>query len=200
MTRYPNWQRDRSERPSVAGSTPARVTDDVRQLVERADLKSAGSGFESQHRHFNRQPDGETTMAKGRKGWCEHYRGLHGHETCDAGVKYADVTDKSTTPHSLPCIEEWNRSGVTCEKCVYPTAEQVAERRAELDRRMNNIGATRKAIVESCGGPWKKGTPGTSGFIACPVCVQGQVQFSRAGYNGHIHARCSTENCVAWME
>ena len=26
------------------------------------------------------------------------------------------------------------------------------------------------------------------------------LQFSRSGYNGHIHAKCSTDKCVAWME
>lgn len=140
-------------------------------------------------------------MARGRKGWCEHYRGTANGDTCAAGVKYADVTDKSTSPHSLPCIEKWNLSGVTCDKCEMPTPEQVAAREAEMQKRYADIGAARKAIVEACGGPWKKGVAGSGGRIDCPVCkaVNG-LAFSRSGYNGHIHAKCLADKCVAWME
>ena len=59
----------------------------------------------------------------------------------------------------------------------------------------------RNAIVDSLGGPWKRGTPGASGTIDCPVCDgKKMLQFSRAGYNGHIHAACGTDGCVCWME
>ena len=39
-----------------------------------------------------------------------------------------------------------------------------------------------------------------AGEMDCPVCKAGRLRYSRAGYNGHIHARCSTPSCVAWME
>lgn len=39
-----------------------------------------------------------------------------------------------------------------------------------------------------------------SGVIPCPICKSGKVNYSRAAYNGHVHARCSTAGCVAWME
>ena len=38
------------------------------------------------------------------------------------------------------------------------------------------------------------------GEITCPVCKTGKLRYSRFGYNGHVHARCSTKDCVAWME
>lgn len=35
----------------------------------------------------------------------------------------------------------------------------------------------------------------------CPVCCESNVlQFTRSGYNGHIHAKCATDGCVSWME
>lgn len=37
------------------------------------------------------------------------------------------------------------------------------------------------------------------GKTACPIC-SGELRYSRAGYNGHVHAKCSTDGCVAWME
>lgn len=72
--------------------------------------------------------------------------------------------------------------------------------KAELAKRFEAIGTARKAIVEACGGPWKKGMGGKAEAIACPVCGSGQLSFTRSGYNGHIHARCSTPSCVSWME
>jgi len=38
------------------------------------------------------------------------------------------------------------------------------------------------------------------GSMACPVCKTGNLRYSRAAYNGHVHAACSTEGCVRWME
>lgn len=39
-----------------------------------------------------------------------------------------------------------------------------------------------------------------AGEMQCPVCKAGKLRYSRAGYNGHVHAACSTETCVRWME
>jgi hypothetical protein len=38
------------------------------------------------------------------------------------------------------------------------------------------------------------------GVIDCPVCKTGKLRYSRAGYNGHVHAGCTTDGCVGWME
>ena len=49
----------------------------------------------------------------------------------------------------------------------------------------------RKSIIE---------TKKEKGSIECPKC-KGKLLFSVAiNYNGHVHARCTTENCLAWME
>lgn len=39
-----------------------------------------------------------------------------------------------------------------------------------------------------------------NGVMDCPICVTGKLRYSRAAYNGHVHGRCSTDGCVAWME
>lgn len=39
-----------------------------------------------------------------------------------------------------------------------------------------------------------------AGEMDCPVCKTGKLRYSRAAYNGHVHGRCSTDGCVAWME
>ena len=136
-------------------------------------------------------------MSAGR---CVHFNGI-GNETCDAGVKYEDVRDTSTKPYSLPCLAEYNTAGATCDKCRYPTAEELAAEKEEQRRFMEGMTKARAAIVAACGGPWKKGVTGSRGVIDCPVCgAVESLAYSRAGYNGHVHASCKTTGCVSWME
>jgi len=132
---------------------------------------------------------------------CVHFNGTM-NDTCEAGVRYEDVFDNTTTPRSMPCIEKYNPDGrAKCDKCQFPTADEVAAEEAEHRRLMDGVTKARAAIVAHLGGPWKKGTPGANGRIDCPVCGRpGALGFSRSGYNGHVHAACKTENCVSWME
>jgi len=53
----------------------------------------------------------------------------------------------------------------------------------------------RKAITDKVGKQ-----RGVSGEIACPVCATGKLRYSIAWTNGRIHAGCTTDNCVRWME
>lgn len=60
--------------------------------------------------------------------------------------------------------------------------------------------ATARAAIVKHAGPYKKGV-GKAGKTDCPICKGKEtLQYSRAGYNGHIHAHCSTKDCVSWME
>lgn len=133
-----------------------------------------------------------------RTEFCKHYRAMAHHETCNKDVPYADF--KGLSYEQRPCFE---RDGVApggCHLAEFPTPEEREIARQEIEARVQAIGTARKAIVEHLGGPWKKGTPGASGRITCPVCSTGTLSFSRAGYNGHIHAGCTTKGCVRWME
>lgn len=132
------------------------------------------------------------------KAWCKHYRGMHEKEACEAGIRFDSLAGHRQPGFfdSCPCF---GPNGSKCDKAEYPTAEEMAAHEAEMKVRFENTGKARGAIVEHLGGPWKRGTPGSSGKIDCPICG-GKLRFSRAGYNGHIHAACSTEGCVRWME
>lgn len=132
--------------------------------------------------------------------FCNHYRAMSEHKTCAVGVAYAAF--QGVPFDQRPCFcENGQQPPGGCEHAQFPTAEELASEEAEIQERCANIGKARQAIVAHLGGPWKKGTPGAGGAIDCPVC-QGvkSLRFSRAGYNGHIAARCSTVNCVNWME
>lgn len=133
-------------------------------------------------------------------GKCVHFNGTI-NSTCDAGVKYDDVIDKSSTPYSLPCIEKYNATNVKCEKRQLPTTEEVEIDEKKFRKQMEGVGMARSAITAHLGGPWKKGMSSAQGRITCPVCqLTDGLGFSRAGCNGHVHARCETPNCVSWME
>lgn len=133
--------------------------------------------------------------------FCNHYRGMHLKEQCDAGVAFASLPNAGTKLFhgSCPCFDKDNAAN--CDKSEYPTAEEIAAEDKEIAERFFNIRKAREAIIEDCGGPWKRGMSGSSGVIDCPVCEGIKtLQYSRAGYNGHVHARCETDDCVGWME
>lgn len=130
--------------------------------------------------------------------FCKHYRAMSEHKTCEKGVAYDDF--KGLKFDQRPCFE---RNGVAppgCALAEFQTPEERADREREINARLAQIGTARKAIVDHLGGPWKRGMAGSAGEIKCPVCEGGTLRFSRAGYNGHIHAGCSTNGCVRWIE
>jgi hypothetical protein len=138
-------------------------------------------------------------MSGRRKDWCKHYRAMSNHDACKAGVLFATLRG---IPHEqCPCFSQQPESvPVACSLAVYRTPEEIEAEEKWLKERIANVGKARTAIVEHLGGPWKRGMAGASGQIPCPVCSTGNLRFSRAGINGHVHAQCNTPDCVGWME
>lgn len=130
--------------------------------------------------------------------FCKHYRAMSDHTTCEKGVAYDDF--KGLKFGERPCFEHDGIAPPGCPLAEFPTAEERAEMDREIDARFKDTMTARQAIVAHLGGAWKKGTLGATGEIDCPVCKKGRLRFSRAGYNGHIHAGCTTDKCVQWME
>ena len=134
-----------------------------------------------------------------RTEFCKHYRAMSDHDTCEKGVAYDKF--KGLSFKQRPCFERNGVAPCGCELAEFPTPAERAERDRLLDIRFANMGVARRAIVDSLGGPWKRGMDGSAGVINCPVCGGNEaLRFTRSGYNGHIHASCTTEDCVAWME
>lgn len=61
-----------------------------------------------------------------------------------------------------------------------------------------NIVLARKAITDKHG--TVKPQLAIQSVMACPICTNGQMSYRISPHNGHIHAQCSTPNCVRWME
>lgn len=143
---------------------------------------------------------------------CKHFAGIDFTDPtkqCEAGVLMKDVTviqpfkyryggggTVYTSGYSQPCFSDSDPFGVCeCKHQRFPTAEEVAAEEAKMDKLLNRTFVARDAIVKATGGK-----RGVSGKIACPVCNTGELAYSVAGINGHIWAKCSTEDCVSWME
>jgi len=139
---------------------------------------------------------------------CIHFTGIQ-NRACDAGVAYDDVKKlhepipyesrghQYTSRSSLPCIASHNYCGVECTKREV-LDEQAAREKAEANDRaiqeeIGYIGTARKTIVE------RTGNKGGGGVIACPKCG-GNLGYSQAASNKHVHARCEKPGCLAWME
>lgn len=126
--------------------------------------------------------------------WCRHYTGLCGpgmveHKTCAAGVEYASVKGpRNGEGIQIPCLGAGR--GLPCEKRNPLTeVEHEAAERA-LQTRIDGMVAAMAAIPK---------LPETAGVIECPAC-HGRLHWGRARTNGHVHARCETAGCLAWMQ
>lgn len=153
-----------------------------------------------------------------------HCRAGVEYATVETKVEFTSSSKNNPRPyhnHSAhPCFKSDAHLTGGCSKCQYRTAEEVAKDHADILKSIADVGRARKAIVadlekrhadkdrkvtfnaesnqEVEDGPTN--FVSGSGIIICPICTTGSLRYSRAGYNGHVHARCSTDGCVAWME
>lgn len=144
-----------------------------------------------------------------QKGLCKHSNGSFHNKTCLAGVCYRDVTPDPDAPGSalrLPCrtipvfttpsqLDEFNKRG-TCDKYEEPTQDDLDKYEQGIQTMMRNFEASLPLIgrvkKEHKGRDWQ-------GVEECPVC-KGKLFMTHAAYNGHVHGKCETADCLSWME
>jgi hypothetical protein len=132
-----------------------------------------------------------------RPRWCIHYRGIGGHDSCAVGVTY----DKTFRRGHWPCFME-KATGLPksdadpCDKLRPPTKEEIATYAAWEARHDDKM-----RIVLTAVRPWRAKHKGRSfsEIIECAAC-KGRLHLSISAYNGHVHGRCETADCVSWME
>lgn len=138
---------------------------------------------------------------------CKHYTGQHGGgPCCRAGVNYVNLAASQEDGWALrlPCnaymIETARKKGVTQATC--PKRETPTE--AELDAEEADIAAAiaRHEKAQGALNEIRRAHKGRSarGTIPCPACGTGTIDWSIAGYNGHMRVRCSTPDCLNWVE
>ena len=143
-----------------------------------------------------------------KMGRCIHFTGRFAPgmvriDACKAGVSYDAVqVDHDAVPYvsrsggnytatrSLPCVDSLNHCAALCAKREAVSRDKAEAECDESDATVARLLKARAAIV----------TDGkSSGETTCPNCATGRVRYAKAS-NGHIHAKCSTEGCCAWME
>ncbi len=43
------------------------------------------------------------------------------------------------------------------------------------------------------------GRTSTKGTVNCPICGE-DLHFTVAAFNGHVHGKCTTKDCLQWAE
>ena len=142
---------------------------------------------------------------------CRNFNGIQ-HECCSAGVRYHDLADGIGCALRYPCLPH---PTADCEK--FPIVEcskrtlwskedaekDIREDDEQLDRFLKAVPlAHADAKGKGLGKPTKKSPEleGGTGEMPCPMCSSGTLQYVVSDYNGHMHAQCTTANCLNWME
>jgi hypothetical protein len=130
---------------------------------------------------------------------CKFFNGIQ-HDFCRANVEYRKhFGDQPGWAKHIPCLSDPDAS-ITCDKAAYPTQAEATEtvrRQDEMLNRVLNIIPKIKVHAKAKG--IKRGHGGI-GEMPCPSNCGGTVRYSVASVNGHMHAICSTPNCVSFME
>lgn len=128
---------------------------------------------------------------------CTHFNGIQ-NESCKAGVRYDSFSDRK------PCLGNSfpndKRPIPECSLLRKTTREESEQREAEIDAAIERMTvAVPAAKLDAKEKGLGRGNGGR-GSIPCPICKSGTLHYSVAGYNGHMHAKCTTDNCMSWME
>jgi hypothetical protein len=121
---------------------------------------------------------------------CRHFNGVQ-HVRCRQGIVYSSVRREGQLAclHAAAAIGCADRSMLSLEE----SRLMAARRCAELDAAAGHHRAARTAIESM-----RRRTGSSVGVIPCPKC--GSSLHWQRTKNGHVHGRCETEGCVAWME
>jgi len=116
---------------------------------------------------------------------CKHFNGVIHHQ-CKAGCAYVPG-------HIDQCIWRGVDATAPCPKLEYPTQAEIEISDRETREMLRKVDVARAAIVTHATDHPEDNT------ITCPVCGTGLLCYA-VHSNGHVHAKCSTDGCVCWME
>lgn len=138
-------------------------------------------------------------------GWCIYYRAPkigswgNGHEDCEAGIPFASFDGVKFDQR--PCFldkktGESHPGSLPCPHLRRPTPEEITAHEGWVSERFGKLGKVMMGIK-----PWRDAHKGKSAaeVVDCPACG-GRLHLSISSYNGHVHGRCETADCVSWME
>ena len=109
---------------------------------------------------------------------------------------FEKLRERRQEGESLPCYWVEGMKPMNCASFDPVTAKESAEDDEEIQRTIARFMTAGAVIAEV-----KKEHKGRNwtGTKDCPVCG-GKLHMSHAACNGHVHGRCETDDCLAWME
>lgn len=137
------------------------------------------------------------------RNYCAHYAPKPGSlksDYCALGLGASAAMDRARDakePNMCPCIGGHKASDVLalCPKWERRSLEHAEKRADAFEAAMNQM-----AVVMPVVNVWRDKPPiGKQEVIECPAC-KGKLHLSQSSYNGHVHGKCETEDCVSWME
>ncbi|MES2910565.1 MAG: hypothetical protein V4718_04205 [Pseudomonadota bacterium] len=153
--------------------------------------------------------DREETIAF-EMNYCQHYKpalGIDNHANwCTVGVDREAVKvvptaeDRAKGIFGQPCMGGHHLPDpvAVCPQWIRRTREMGEDRADRTEKSMQRF--TLVMPVVKAWRTWtKKNRVSKSEVIECPAC-KGKLHLSQAAFNGHVHGKCETPDCVSWME
>lgn len=137
------------------------------------------------------------------RSYCVHYAPSEGNG-CAAGMDREKIQcvptprgDGGQMVKWGPCIHGHALENPTahCPKWERLSMEQAEKYADDIEATLH-----RMTVVDPVISAWRKKKPlGKSEVIECPAC-KGWLHLSQAACNGHVRARCETDDCVNFIE
>lgn len=138
------------------------------------------------------------------RNYCVHYDPAGSPHGCAAGVN-RETMRRAATPGSSgkslvlwgPCIGGHTLVDARdyCPKWERRSLES-AEKHADEVQALSAMMVKAAPVIDA----WREKLPrGKSEIITCPVC-EARLHLSQSACNGHISARCETEDCICFIE
>lgn len=126
---------------------------------------------------------------------CKHFTGIQ-NKVCRKDIRYDSFNESENEIPCLPGFTNGRRPPGHCACFELQTPEEIAEAEAAIKAAIDRLTKTGPLIGkvkrEHKGHDWR-------GIEVCPIC-QGRLHMTHAKYNGHVHGKCETKDCVSWME
>lgn len=134
---------------------------------------------------------------------CVHFSGIQ-NEKCAAGINIREIVggDDFGWAARLPCfLDTQEVCTAICPSRQFPSREQAEKEVSDSEAATSRtLSVLRSAHEHAKNNGLGKGHGG-AGSIPCPIPnCKGKIQYTVASYNGHMHGRCDSGNCVSWME
>ncbi len=138
------------------------------------------------------------------RNYCAHYAPKPGMTNrqdycalgCGASQRMKDAR-AANEPSMTPCIGGHKTPNVLnlCPKWERRSLEHAEKRADGIEKSMKQL-----TIAAPFISAWRKKLPlGKQEVVECPVC-KGRLHLSQSSYNGHVHVKCSTPDCINFIE